>query len=346
MMRFPSGFRRKVPATGEAVEEEDAHERERHVIPLLMWKPVMVLAGVLLVAASGCGSDDTVDSGGPLVSDEGRIAFTRATSFVAPNFESDVYAIDVDGSDEERLTDSPGLDGLPAWFPNGESLAFTTDRDGNWEIYVMNADGSRQQRLTNTQDQEEGMPAISPDGEKIAFVTDPIGDSPAIWVMNADGSGRRRLVDGSWPGWSPDGQRIIYSVYSGNGSGSLLVMDADGSDTRRLGGSLFERITGRANGEEAAWSPDGERLAFASNHGPGNAEIYAVEADGTGRTRLTDIPGNDHWPPTWSPDGDRIAFTSDGTEGPSEIYVMNADGSGLTKLTGDPTDDAFPAWRP
>jgi TolB protein len=58
-----------------------------------------------------------------------------------------------------------------------------------------------------------------------------------------------------------------------------------------------------------------------------------MNADGSGRTRLTDIPGNDHWPPTWSPDSTRIAFTSDGVEVHSQIYVINSDGSGLTRLT-------------
>jgi len=77
-----------------------------------------------------------------------------------------------------------------------------------------------------------------------------------------------------------------------------------------------------------------------------NGEIYTMNVDGSERTRLTDIPGADHWPSTWSPDSARIAFTSEGTKGNPEIYVMNSDGSGLTKLTDDPADDSFPAWRP
>jgi TolB protein len=71
-----------------------------------------------------------------------------------------------------------------------------------------------------------------------------------------------------------------------------------------------------------------------------------MNADGSGRTRLTDIPGNDHWPPKWSPDSTRIAFTSDGIEEHAQIYVMNSDGSGLTWLTDNPADDSLPAWRP
>ena len=79
-----------------------------------------------------------------------------------------------------------------------------------------------------------------------------------------------------------------------------------------------------------------------------------INAEGSGRTRLTEIPGNDHWPPTWSPDSTRIAFTSDGTDRLGEVYVMNSDGTGLTKLTdapsgmlgSEPPADMFSAWRP
>jgi Tol biopolymer transport system component len=72
-----------------------------------------------------------------------------------------------------------------------------------------------------------------------------------------------------------------------------------------------------------------------------------MNTDGNQRTRLTKIPGDDHWPPTWSLDGTRIAFTSDGTNKDNRgIYVMNSDGSGLTKLTDNPAYDSFPAWRP
>ena len=127
-------------------------------------------------------------------------------------------------------------------------------------------------------------------------------------------------------------------------------MNSDGSEQRTLG------IRGAG---EPAWSPDGEKIAYVTDIGGEgirdiNEEIYMMNADGSGRTRLTDIPGNDHWPPTWSPDGTRIAFTSDGTDGYGEIYVMNSDGTGLTKLTdhpsgplgGEPPAYTFPAWRP
>jgi Tol biopolymer transport system component len=311
------------------------------------WR-IPLAVGLLAAFAYSCaGQDtgqDTVDHGGSLVSKEGRIAFTRQTNQTGTDIEADIYTINVDGSGERRLTDTPGLDGFPSWSPDGQRLAFVSDRDGgNWEIYVMDSDGTHQRRLTNTPEENEAVPAWSPDGMKIAYVTGFFGDSK-IWVMGADGSGQKRLVDGNWPSWSPDGERIVYTTFFFGER--LAVMNADGSKQRSLGPSVIQRLLGIGIAEEPAWSPDGQRIAFESYVGRDNAEIFMMNADGSQRRRLTDIPGHDHWPPTWSPDGTRIAFTSDGTKDNGEIYVMNSDGSGLTQLTDDPAYDSFPAWQP
>ena len=288
---------------------------------------------LLVVLIFGCGCEPAVDSGGSLVSKEGRIAFTRATSFEGPDFEADIYTIDVAGSREIRLTDSPGLDGFPAWSPDGQKIAFTSERDGNWEIYVMDADGADPKRLTNTP-HDESSAAFSPDGEKIAYVVGSLSN-PEIRVMNANGTGQKKLVGGNWPTWAPDGKRLSYTTYSDGER--IFVADADGDRPRQL--------TDGGSDSEGTWSPDGRKIAFASGRDE-DEEIYAMNPDGSGQTRLTDIPGPDHWPPTWSPSSDRIAFTSDGEEDNPEIYAMNADGSGLTKLTENPEADVFPAWRP
>ena len=303
--------------------------------------PIWLLCVVLVSVAAGCESEPGVDSGGSLASTEGQLAFMRATSFDGPEIDSDIYTINVDGSEERRLTDTPGLDGFPSWTPDGERIAFASDRDGgNWELYTMNADGSQQRRLTNTPYQDESVTAWSPNGEKIAYVTDVI-DYPVIRIMNSDGSGQRQLTSGNWPSWSPDGEKIVYTAYAGERP-HLAVMNADGSESRSLDASLLQRLSGRVSDEEPAFSPNGETIAFASEN---DGEIYVMNSDGSGRTRLTDLPSYDHWPPTWSPDGERIAFTSEDKKG-SEIYMMNSDGSGLTKLTDNPAEDSFPAWRP
>lgn len=310
-----------------------------------------VLAAVALVAAlaNGCAGrdaqDNIVDAGGSLVSQKGQIAFTRITHQNGTKIESDIYLTNVGGTEEERLTQTPrDFDGMPAWSPDGERLAFVSDRDGgNWEIYVMEPDGTGQRRLTNSP-HDEGSLAWSPDGEKLAFATDPAGD-PAIWVMNSDGSDRKRLTDGLFPTWSPDGSRIAYTDYYGERP-YLAVMNADGSNQRGIDTSLLQKVLGIDVAEEPSWAPYGERIAYASYVGADNEEIFVIDVDGSKKSRLTDLPGNDHWPPTWSPDGERIAFTSNGKEGKGQIYAMNADGSGLTRLTEDPADDIYPDWRP
>ena len=223
---------------------------------------------------------------------------------------------------------------------NGK-IAFSSNRDGNGEIYVMNGDGSSPTRLTsNTAD--EGAPAWSPDGTKIVFAT--LRDSnPEIYTMNADGSNQTRLTSNTasdvHPAWSPDGTKIAFSTNRHGGS-EIYTMNADGSNQTRL-------TNNTASDAHPAWSPDGTKIAFHSLRITIGGEIYVMNPDGTGETQVT-IGGT---APAWSPDGSKIAFEScihDGCHETSttEIYTMNADGSSQTRLTDAPGDDVRPAWSP
>ena len=116
-------------------------------------------------------------------------------------------------SGQTRLTDNSDLDFSPSWSPDGTKIAFESSRDGNFEIYVMSADGSGQTNLTNDS-VPDSQPSWSPDGTRIAFYSLRDGNYD-VYVMSADGSGQRKLTDNPatdyLPSWSPDGAKIAFT---------------------------------------------------------------------------------------------------------------------------------------
>ena len=297
----------------------------------------MFLALVVLLVALACGERE-----------QSRIAFHSARD---GNWE--VYVMNADGSGQTRLTDSPAADSAASWSPDGQRIAFVSDRDDPdsndddriSDIYLMNADGSGQTRLTDSSAWET-RPRWSPDGRRIAFFSYRDGKTE-IYVMNADGSEQTRLTDNeagnAWPSWSPDGRRIVFVSYR-NESSEVYVMNADGSGQTRLTDNSAMEM-------RPIWSPDGQRIAFNSDR-DANWEVYVMNADGSAQTRLTNNPASDI-SPIWSPNGQRIAFSSDRDDpDPNDgnrignVYVMNVDGSGQTRLTDSSASDYVSSWSP
>jgi TolB protein len=219
---------------------------------------------------------------------------------------SGIYVINADGTEQRLRSRSPRhWSGQLTWSPNGEKIAFTIElpkapaaQTRDFEIYVVNADGSGQRRLTRSPVRDND-PVWSPDGRRIAFES-----NWQLWVMNADGSGKRRLTrQGAHnfnPAWSPDGKRIAFergrrerepsSGAAGSWGFGLYVMNADGSGQQRL----------TQGGSQPYWSPDGRKIAFVSNR-DGNSDIHVMNADGSGRRNLTRAAGNRESQPLWSP---------------------------------------------
>jgi uncharacterized repeat protein (TIGR01451 family) len=250
-----------------------------------------------------------------------------------------VAAIEFDPDPGNNSDTEPTVVSAPPLNPL-DKIAFTSTRDGNPEIYVMNGDGRNQTRLT-CNPAIDSQPAWSPDGAQIAFTSTRDGNHQ-IYLMDADGRNPRNIsgIGGSRdPAWSPDGSKIAFRR-----NGEIYVMNADGSNQIQL----TSNPAPVSNPDESpTWSPDGRKIAFVSRR-DGNAEIYDMSPDGSNQRRLTNHPRSDLHP-AYSPDGGRIAFTGASSLGPcsgncSNIFLMNNDGSNQTPLTNNVEFD--PTWSP
>jgi Tol biopolymer transport system component len=208
--------------------------------------------------------------------------------------------------------------------PDGSRIVFQSVRDGNQEIYVMNADGSEETRVTDNP-AHDAFASWSPDGSKIIFETNRDGNWE-IYVMNADGTDQTRITDSPAqdrrPSWSSDGLRITFAS-DRDGNWEIYTLNVDGTNPIKL-------TENPADDGYAVCSPDGKRIVFVSDR-DGNDGIYVMDADGSNQTKLTHSRAYEGLP-SWSPDGLKIAFETD-RDFDEEIYVMNADGSNPENLT-------------
>jgi Tol biopolymer transport system component len=232
------------------------------------------------------------------------VPFPVADPRLVIGFDVEIFVMNDDGTGQKNLTDNAAWDGYPTWSPDGDRIAFQTNRDDvgiivtaiipddlGYEIYAMDEDGTDQVRLSNSPENDV-CPSWSPSGSKIAFESYRDGNAE-IYAMNADGTGQVRLTNhpdtDSMPTWSPDGLWITFHSYR-----------------------------------------------------DGNPEIYKTTAAGTSATRLTNSSDWD-FGPSWSVDGSQIVFQS-ARDGNSEIYRMDADGSSVVRLTNETEWDIYPFW--
>lgn len=264
-------------------------------------------------------------------------------------------------------------------------IAFASDRDGNFEIYIMNPDGGGLVRVTN-HPAEDTHPTWSPDGTRLAFVSNRDGNKE-IYVVNADGSGLTRLTNNTAedfaPAWSPSTTTPkIAFVSHRDGNDEIYTMNPDGTGQTNITNNTGD------DDDPAYLLTTGTLIAFASNRDGDKFEIYRANADGSNLTRLTNNGFNDvapTWPagfitfqtdrdgndeiytmaangsnpvrvtnnaafdldPARSSDGARLVFVSDrNTPNNLEIYAANADGSGVIRLTTTSASDIDPAVQP
>jgi Tol biopolymer transport system component len=231
---------------------------------------------------------------------------------------------------------------MPSVLAAQEKVAFESERDGNAEIYIMNADGSNQTRMTFNPAADR-KPAFSPGGSKIAFVSARDGNSE-IYIMHADGSFQTNLTkNAAWdddPVFSADGKQIAF-MSNRAGQTDIWVMNVDGSNPTQV-------TDGVLHARDPAFSPDGRKIVFqAVDADPsGSNDIFIIKTDGNNLENLTKS-SDDDLEPIFSPDGTKIIFSSDRDGFTWEIFQMNVDGTNPVNLTKTPLGNQhYPAFSP
>lgn len=241
---------------------------------------------------------------------------------------------------------------------NGK-IVFQSDRDGNYDLYSMNPDGSNQRNLTNlpasnVKPSSNTGPVPSPDGTQIIFVSNRDGNNE-IYIIDVESEKQVNLTKNKAndysPTWSPDGKFIAF-ISDRNATlldsrrdtwtNNIYIMDSNGSNIHRLTKGNVTDSYGMP-----AWSPDGKKLALClSSYGSYSQGINLMNITDASLSRLTFDSSILQCSPKWSPDGKRIAYLVLGHK-LSNIYVMNSDGADQTVLSTDPSIyDTGPSWSP
>jgi len=263
-----------------------------------------------------------------------RIAYVRR---VGPHGRSDLFVMNASGRGRVRLTHTAVPERDPSWSPDGTLIVYSarTSPTGPFRIFLAKADGSSRLQLTapSTGDADRS-PAFSPDGTRIAFVSDRDGGFPEVYVMNVDGSSVRRLTtntvaDGN-PSWSPDGSTILVERCCPQDSSDLYAIDVATQAETAL------TSTPTTMEFDPVFSPDGTQIAYdAFERGDGNIDIWVMQADGSGATRLTDDPE-----PDLSPDWQPVPTCTIRGTGSSDADLRGTDGDDvICALAGDDVVD-------
>ena len=277
----------------------------------------------------------------------GRIAFDRA---VVNESESQIWTMSGITNGPGRQLTTEGSNDSPSYSPNGGVIAFSSDRSGVFQIWLMGAGGGDQRNIS-----PDGMcsayPSFSPTGRRIVFVHYPdttCTGNPDIWTVRRDGANPAQLTNTPaqrelLPSYSPDGSKIVFSSHTST-PGTFAVFTINANGTGRT------RITPRfLDASFPDWSPDGTKLVFASHGSQPDSNIWTIDPDGQNLHRVLPKPvGYDNTAPKWSPDGRQILFTSNRPEGEQlDLYsVRLANGAVRRRGTQSPDTNEFgSSWQ-
>ncbi|MDP6065348.1 MAG: hypothetical protein QGI49_11275 [SAR202 cluster bacterium] len=217
-------------------------------------------------------------------------------------------------------------------------IAFSSDRDGNREVYTVDPATGDERNLTHSKG-DEFAPTLSPDGKLVAFLSSS-GEDVGIEVIEASGEVLTRQPISTEPGrygsqqWAPDSNRLaVIFAEIGVRQGGVYIVGIESKP--------FLRLTKIRADEVSDWSPDGKKVVFSVKQGE-NQGVYTRNPDGVNEIQVTETPD---YAPIWSPDSERFAFISV-RDGNPEIYVMNVDGTAQRRLTETDAPEYDLSWSP
>jgi TolB protein len=254
--------------------------------------------------------------------------FSTRIVFVSNRDGNDeIYMMDYDGANQTRLTFNKVKDYMPAWSPDQRTIAFTSYRRGNADLYLRNIYDGKETVISAKG--TNYAPAFSPDGKKLAFCSTMSQDGNAeIFVLDLETMKTKRLTYNSAietaPSWSPTGREIAFtSDRTGQGAPQIYIMDAEGTNVRKVsfGGNYHD---------SPAWSPTGDRIAYVSRV-ENLFDLYVLNLRTNQIGKLTESNARNE-SPTWSPDGRHVIFTSN-MSGSLQVYSVDYDGANIRRLT-------------
>lgn len=248
--------------------------------------------------------------------------------------KKDIYVMDIDGENNDRVTKDGSVNMSPNWSPDSKKLTYISYAKYYPDVYLKDLVSGHARQLTNN-NSTNITPTFSPDGGTIAFASGERGDID-IYFMNANGRDLRKITSSFGsdlsPSFSPDGNTLAYASEQ-HGKLHIYKLALNGSSPQRL------TFVGYEN-DSPDWSPDGTKIVF-SGRDQGTYDIFTMNSDGSNIQRLTVGSGsNEH--PRWSPDGRYIVYSST-REGKPFIYMMRYDGANQTQLSKK-VPGLMPSW--
>lgn len=251
----------------------------------------------------------------------------RTTALAAIGIAMLAAAVVAQTSVQRQVTSHPASDRCPRWSPDGESLAFESDRGGSWNLWQVRPDGSGLRPLTDSP-ADDRHPAWTPSGGRIVFVSDR-GGEPDLWVLDLATKRARIVVEApgreSFPDVSPDGRTVAFGT-DRDGELQVWTVAVDGGTPRPLTRGAHRTLWPR-------WSPDGTRIAaFTRSFSDGeHDDVVLLDPAGGEPVRVTRAEGHDFCP-TWAADGRSLAWIRIPPQGDRFLAVGGLDGRGRAML--------------